>query len=261
MKWAVSGKGGVGKSTLTAALALLLAESGRTVLAVDADPDANLASFLGIPQARQAEIRTLAEQKALIEERTGAKVKDFGGMFKLNPTVDDLADRFAYAHRGVRLLVLGAVRKGGTGCACPESALLRALVQDLILHRDETLLLDMEAGIEHLGRATVRGVDGLLVVLSPGQRAVEAFHRIRRLGADIGLTRIRAVLNGVRTAAEEDFLRQALPGIEIAGVIPEAAGLRAADRDGMSVLDGLDAAARSALSVLLDGLIHSEASR
>jgi len=260
MKWAVSGKGGVGKSTLTAALALLLAQAGRTVLAVDADPDANLASFLGIPQARQAAIRTLADQKALIEERTGAKVRDAGGMFKLNPTVDDLAERFAYAHRGVRLLVLGAVRRGGTGCACPESALLRALVQDLILCRDETLLLDMEAGIEHLGRATVRGVDGLLVVVSPGQRAVDSFHRIARLAGEIGLHRIRAVFNMVRSADEESFLRQALPGVDIAGVIPEAAGLRAADRDGLSVLDGMDAPARGALSGLLDGLIHSEAS-
>ena len=260
MKWAVSGKGGVGKSTLTAALALLLAETGRKVLAVDADPDANLASFLGIPLAEQAALLTIADQKALIEERTGARVRDYGGMFKLNPTVDDLAGRFAYAHRGVRLLVLGAVRRGGSGCACPENTLLRALVQDLVLNREETLLLDMEAGIEHLGRATVRGVDGLLVVLAPGQRAVEAFHRIRRLAADIGLSRIRAVLNGVRTAEEEAFLRQALPGIDIAGVIPEAAGLRAADRDGMSVLEGLDAATRVALTALRDHLFSQEAS-
>ena len=260
MKWAISGKGGVGKSTVTAALALLLAAEGRQVLAVDADPDANLASFLGIPLDRQAAIHTIAEEKAVIEERTGVKLKDYGQMFKLNPTVNDLADRFAYPHRGVNLLVLGAVRGGGTGCACPENTLLRSLVQDLILNRDETLLLDMEAGIEHLGRATVRGVDALLVVLSPGQRAVDAFHRIARLAGDIGLNKIRAVFNKIRSPEEEAFLRQALPGVDVAGVIPEAAGLRAADRDGLSVLSGMDPATRLALQALLDQLLHQEAS-
>ena len=239
MKLAISGKGGAGKSTLAAALTLLLARRGQRVLAVDADPDANLASALGVSSLEQGKIIPIARQAALIEERTGAKVRQYGQIFKLNPEVSDIADRFAYLHRGVALLVLGAVGQGGGGCACPENVLLRALVTDLVLYQNDALILDMEAGVEHLGRATSGGVDCMIVVVEPGQRAVESTRRILRLARDIGLKDIRLVANKVADPPDERFLRESFPEESFLAVIPYREEFRRADRDGSSVLDGL----------------------
>jgi CO dehydrogenase maturation factor len=255
-KLAVSGKGGVGKSTLAAALAILMSQKGRKVLAVDADPDANLAAALGITAQEQREIIPISEQKALIEERTGSKVKQYGQMFKLNPQVSDIADGYSYRHDGISLLVLGAVEQGGSGCACPQSVLLRALVQDLVLHKDETLVLDMEAGVEHLGRATARGVDTMLIVVEPGQRSIDCAHRVLRMGRDIGLKDIRVVANKVTSAADERFIRGALDGQELIGVIPFCEGIRSADRDGKSVLDGCGKELLAAFEGIMGALVE-----
>ena len=228
----------MGKSTLAAALALLLARRGRKVLAVDADPDANLAASLGVPADERRRIVPIARQIALIEERTGAKVGRSGQIFKLNPDVSDIADTFAWRHAGVALLVLGAVERGGGGCACPENVLLKALVSDVVLNRDETLVLDMEAGIEHLGRGTTRGVDLTIIVVEPGQRSVDTAVRVKQLGAEIGLKEFRVVANKVANAADEAFIRAAFREDELLGVLPYSEELRGADRDGRSVLDG-----------------------
>ena len=240
MKLAISGKGGAGKTTLAAGLALLMARNGDRVLAVDADPDPNLASALGIPPDAQKSIVTIARQKALIEQRTGAKVKQYGQIFKLNPDVSDIAERYAYTHEGVALLVLGAVDSGGSGCACPESILLRSLVTDLVLHKDETLVMDMDAGVEHLGRATARGVDMMIVVIEPGQRSIGSALRIRQMAAEAGIRRVSAVANKIRTLDDEQFIREGISGIEIIGTVPYSDGIRAGDRDGISVLDSAD---------------------
>jgi CO dehydrogenase maturation factor len=240
MKIAVTGKGGVGKSTLTAALALLLAQKGRKVLAIDADPDANLASALGVPLEDQKGIVTIARHKDLIEERTGAKVEQYGQIFKLNPEVSDIADTYAWHHRGVDLLVLGAVQGGGAGCACPENVLLKALVQDLVLHRDEALFMDMEPGIEHIGRATARGVTSFIIVVEPGQRSIESFRRISAMSADIGIKNLFVVGNRVRSDADAALIRNAIQGPEIIGLIPYSEAIMATDRDGISAIDNLD---------------------
>lgn len=240
MKLAVSGKGGVGKSTLAAALALLMARRGRTVLALDADPDANLAATLGIPEEKRRQIVPISRQVDLIEKRTGAKVKQYGQIFKLNPEVSDIAGSYATNHEGVALLVLGAVEQGGSGCACPENVLIRALVADLILDKNEALVMDMEAGIEHLGRATARGVDAMLVVVEPGLTSIECARRIEKLSREIGLGNIQFVANRVNGPLDEQFIKTAFSGRDLLGMIPYCEAIRQNDWKGRSVLEGLD---------------------
>ena len=239
MKIAVSGKGGVGKSTVAATLALALARRGAKVLALDCDPDANLAAALGFSAAERAAIVPIAKMAALVEERTGAKVKRYGQMFKLNPEVSDIADQHAVTRRGVALLTLGAVENGGGGCACPESVLIRALVADLVLFKDEALVMDMEAGVEHLGRATARGVDAMLVVVEPGQNSIDCAKRVERMAAQIGVTKLLYVANKVKDAADERFVREALEGRELAEVLPYSEAIRQADQNGSAAFDSL----------------------
>ncbi|MCL1880294.1 MAG: AAA family ATPase [Actinomycetia bacterium] len=235
-KIAVTGKGGVGKSTLAAALALLLSKEGGEVLAFDSDPDANLAQALGISHAEQSKIVPISKQIALIEERTGAKVNRYGQVFKLNPEVHDVADKFAYKRGNISLLVLGAIQAGGSGCACPENVFAQSLTTDLVLFQNQTLIMDMEAGIEHLGRSTVKGVDVVVCVVEPGQRSIDAAITIDRMAREIGLQHVEFVANKVANAGEEDYVREQLPS-EPLGIIPYSDTIRAADRDGVSVLD------------------------
>jgi CO dehydrogenase maturation factor len=259
MKIAISGKGGAGKTTLAAALALMLAERGEKVLAVDADPDANLAQALGLREAERSRIVPIARMAALVEERTGAKVDRYGQIFKLNPEVSDIAGKYAYMHRGVALLVLGAIERGGGGCACAESVLLKALVTDLVLYKGETLVMDMEAGVEHLGRATARGVDEMIVVVEPGQRSIDTARRVIRMSAEIGLPDPAFAINKSRGAADEEFARRALaeamkaegrPEPEVLGVIPYSEEIGACDRDGMGVLDAAGPELRAAFEAI-----------
>jgi len=161
MKLAVSGKGGVGKTTFSSLLIRTFNQMGKRVLAIDADPDANLAAGVGIENADR--IVPIAEMKELVFERTGAQPGSIGGFFKLNPKVDDLPDALSATLENIKLMRLGGVKKGGSGCICPESTLLRALVMHIVLARDEVVVMDMEAGIEHLGRATAKAVDKLIV--------------------------------------------------------------------------------------------------
>ena len=254
MKLAISGKGGVGKSTLAATLSLLMAEKGKKVLAVDADPDANLAAALGYSLDEQRKIVPISKQVELIEERTGAKVNQFGQIFTINPEVSDIAEKFASNRNGVSLLVLGAVKRGGGGCACPENVLLRALVADLILFKDEALVMDMEAGIEHLGRATTSGVDTLIIVVEPGIRSIEGSRRIIEMAREIGIKSFNIVANKVDGEEDERFIRETLSDHEIVAIIPFSNELRRADRPGVSVLDGMSPELRGRFEAILDRL-------
>jgi len=235
MKIAISGKGGVGKTMIATLLARTFADSGYSVIAIDADPDANLAATLGFPESER--IIPLSEMKVLIEERTGAQPGGFGNYFKLNPKVDDLPEKYCQEYNRIKLMVMGQVKKGGSGCYCPENVLLQALISHLLLARDEVVILDMEAGIEHLGRATARAVDKLIVVVEPGRRSIETAHRINKLAEDIGLNNIGIVSNKVRSQSDKEFIISCLDGFEFLGFIPYDPAIIDADLANLSLLD------------------------
>jgi CO dehydrogenase maturation factor len=235
MKLAISGKGGVGKTTFSALLIRTLSDMGKKVLAIDADPDANLAAALGIANADK--IIPIAEMKEMIFERTGAQPGTIGGFFRLNPKVDDLPDSVSVKKDNIKLMRLGSVKKGGGGCLCPESTLLKALVMHIVLARDEVVVMDMEAGIEHLGRATAKAVDKLIVVVEPGRRSIDTAEHIRRLAAEIQLNQIFIVGNKIRGAKDEEFLRQHLKDFNILGFLPYTDNLIEADLNGQSPYD------------------------
>lgn len=237
MKIAITGKGGVGKTTLAALLAQAYADMGRQVLAVDADPSPCLAGALGFPTDLRKGLKPIAEMDALIEERTGAKPGTIGGFFTINPRVDDIPERFSVLHRDVRLLEMGSVDLGGSGCICPESAMLKTLFTHLLFRRDDVLILDMYAGVEHLGRATVDFVDAMLVVVEPTQRSLGTAAQIKKLANDIGLTRLWLVGNKVRNEQDAEFLRTSTPGIPVLGLLPADLLVQEADRTGIAVYD------------------------
>jgi CO dehydrogenase maturation factor len=244
-KIAVSGKGGVGKTTLSALLAHIYAERGRSVIAIDADPAGGLAEALGIPRGLAATITPVSEMEELIYERTGAKPGSYGGFFSLSPRVDDIPDRFSISHGAVKFLQLGTIEAGGSGCICPESALLKALVTHLILYRDELMVLDMEAGVEHLGRATAQAVDAFLVVVEPGRRSLTTAARVRDLASDLGIGAVYAVGNKVRSEADWEFIQTHSP-VATLGYLSANPELTDADMRGVGVFEAAPTAAAEA---------------
>jgi CO dehydrogenase maturation factor len=246
MKIAISGKGGVGKTTLSALLAQVYADAGHEVLAVDADPAPCLAGALGFPDELREQLHPISEMDSLIEERTGAKKGTTGGFFTINPRVDDIPERFSVLHRGVRLLEMGSVDLGGAGCICPESALLKTLFTHLLFRDDDVLILDMYAGVEHLGRATVDFVDAMLIVVEPTRRSLGTARQIKKLARDIGLEALWLVGNKVRNKEEEAFLAQESPGIPLLGTLPADLAVQEADRLGLPVYDHVSALCEAA---------------
>jgi len=245
MKFAVTGKGGTGKTTIAGILAHFFRNDGYRVLAVDADPDANLASAIGIPEHDAASIIPISQQRQLVTERTGAKPRQFGQLFKMNPTVSDIPDSFCFDHEGIKLLVFGAVQKGGSGCACPENVLLRSLLSEIILNRDEIVIVDMEAGIEHLGRATASAIDKMLIVVEPGSRSIATSQMIKKLGKDIGLGDFGIVGNKIRTEWQEEWIKKQCEPLPILGLIPYSDAIQDSDLNRKSLIEIIDAGTKS----------------
>ncbi|MFK5954213.1 MAG: AAA family ATPase [Desulfobacterium sp.] len=233
LKLAIGGKGGVGKTTITSLLARCIAhlDQNHSVIAIDADPVANLAAGLGIPE--ETPITPISELSDLIAERTGAQPGTMGGFFTINPKVDDIPDRFSLERDGIKLLVMGTVQSGGSGCICPESTILKALMNHLVLARNEIVIMDMEAGVEHLGRGTSGSMDALVVVVNPGKRSCVAAQKIRKLGHDIGIKRVVVLGNRVGSAEDEALIRESLSDYEIIGFLPEMDEIYMADRKGV----------------------------
>ncbi len=230
MKIAISGKGGVGKTTLAGTLARLFAREGYDVLAIDADPSMNLASALGIGNPP----KPLTEFKELIDERAGGPA----GVFKLNPKVDDIVEKFGVTGPdNVKLLVMGTIERGGSGCMCPASSFLKALMRHVIFKMNSVVIMDMEAGVEHLGRGTTKGIDYMIIVVEPGARSIETAGRIAELARQIGISKFGAVINkaGGDVSEIEDRLKEY--HLPVLGVIPYDATLIEADMENIAPVD------------------------
>jgi CO dehydrogenase maturation factor len=256
MKIAISGKGGVGKTLLASLLAKIFAQSGYSVIAIDADPDANLAATLGFSDPDK--ITPISDMADLIEERTGARPGQSAPYYKLNPKVDDIPDRYAAKIDGIRLMLMGRVKRGGSGCYCPESALLQTLMSHLLIARNEVVIMDMEAGIEHLGRGTARAVDKLIIVVEPGRRSIETALSIRGLASEIGLENLAVVGNKVKNESDREFIISNLPGFDFLGLIPFDQAIVEADHANLSPVESSERVREAVTEIYNALLAHSE---
>ncbi len=235
MKVAITGKGGVGKTTLSSTLARLYADEGRTVLAADVDPDANLGLALRLTQKEVDQIVPISRMRTLVEERTGATAAN--QFYKLNPYVADIPEKFSKDINGVKLLVMGTVDVGGSGCVCPEHVMLKSILSALTYRKNDVVIMDMEAGLEHLGRGTAANMDQFIVVIEPGARSVQTYRNVKRLAKDLGVKRVRVVANKVRDDSDEEFIRSIIPAEDLLGCIHYNTEVIDADRQGKSPYD------------------------
>ena len=235
MKVAITGKGGVGKTTFASTLARLYADEGRTVLAADVDPDANLGLALGLSPEEVDAIVPISRMRSLVEERTGANAAN--KFFKLNPYVADIPDTFSKDINGVKLLVMGTVDLGGSGCVCPEHVMLKAVLSNLTYRKNDVVIMDMEAGLEHLGRGTAANMDQFIVVIEPGARSVQTYRNVKRLANDLGIRKVRVVANKVRDEGDAEYIRGAIPAEDLLGFIHYNSEIIDADRQGKSPYD------------------------
>lgn len=253
MKIAISGKGGVGKTTLAGVMARIIAEGGQRVLAIDADPDSNLAGAIGFTRSELEDIKPLAEMEEFIEERTGAKKGQYGSFFKMNPKVDDIPQRFAIEKKGIKLVTLGNIVQGGGGCFCAENVLLKSLLTYIFIERDEFVIVDMEAGLEHLGRGSTAYIDALIVVVEPGLRSFQTARQVKKLAADLGIKKLFIVGNKVVDERDEALIRENLHGLPLLGSMSYDEKVIEADKLGVSPYD-MDAGIGEEVRRILGGL-------
>jgi CO dehydrogenase maturation factor len=227
VKIAIGGKGGVGKTTVSAIWAQLFADDGLDVLAIDADPNTNLASAFGIPSEQSPE--PLIKMKELIAERTGTGKDAVGAYFRLNPKVIDLPEKYWLETKGLKLLILGAITQAGTGCACPEGAFLKALLTHTILQRQELVLVDLAAGVEFMGRASVQGIDTFIAVVEPGGRSIETANNIAKMAKELGIGCVGAIANKITESAQAELIKSQLKEAVLLGTLPYSRFVQEAD--------------------------------
>jgi CO dehydrogenase maturation factor len=227
MKIAISGKGGVGKTTVMALLANQFKKEGKEVLIIDADPSPHMAQTIGIKDIDK--IKPIADMTELLVERSG-KVQG-SPFYQINPQVDDLLQKFMIEQDGIKLMILGAIQTAEGGCACPENTVLKRMLTKLLLSPTQVVLLDMEAGVEHLGRGTIAGVDHLLIVVIPSKSSVRTALKIKKLAHDSGIPKISFVANLIQDDDDVDFLQEALGEAPVAS-FPDSNVIRKAELSG-----------------------------
>ncbi len=258
MKIAITGKGGVGKTTLSAILSHLYAAEGKRVIAVDADPDANLAQALGVSPYEIEKLRPIADMADLIEERTGAKPGTIGSVFKMNPKVDDLPEEIGYKIDGITLLMMGKAKTASSGCYCPENVLLKQLLKHLVVERDEIVIADMEAGIEHMTRGTSEAVDAFIVVVEPGQRSIQTANTVKEMAKGLGVKKVFFVANKIRTDEDIEFLKRNIKDVQFLGALRFNQSLMDSDIKGISPFHGSPEAVAQVkeIKLQLDAFAH-----
>jgi len=214
MKIAVSGKGGVGKTTVSSNLARLFKKEGFRVYAVDADADSSLGLALGISEEELDQIKPMIEMKDLIGEIAGE-----GALYTLNPEVDSVIGKYSVEFDGIRFLRMGGIKKGGSSCYCRENSFLKALMNSLIMDTKDVVILDMGAGIEHLTRGTSANVDLMLVVTEPSKSSVQTARTVERLAAELGIKEVKFIANKIRTEREKEFIEQNFKPGELLGIV------------------------------------------
>lgn len=246
MKIAVAGKGGVGKTTLAGTLARIYADMGYEVIAFDSDPSMNLHTSLGLENPKP-----VFEYKDLIEERAVVAP----GIYSLNPLVKDIPDLCSTKSKNLRLLVMGTVEKAGGGCICPETTFFKALIRHLVLKSREMLILDTEAGVEHLGRRIAEGFDVFLIVAEPSMKAVEAANRIGELSREMGISRIYCVGNKVVDEDDEKFIKENIR-FEVLGFVPFDSAVVKSDREGKPLAEIPSSTAFKEIRKIADKLLQ-----
>ncbi len=256
MKYAFTGKGGTGKSTIAAIISHYFANDGFEVIAIDADPDANFGLSIGLPAEEAESVIPISEQRKLIKERTGANPREFGQLFRMNPEVKDIPDKFCINFRGIKLLVMGAVRRGGEGCACPENVLLRSLLSEIVLRRNEVVIIDMEAGIEHLGRATAGNVDIMIIIVEPGIQSINTARKIINYGKEIGIKKFGIVGNKIQGNDHELWIRNQFDKKDLLGFISYSNVIRDADILQKPLIDVLDRKLEKEFEIIYKSLLR-----
>jgi len=239
MKIAVSGKGGVGKTLLAGTLSRLFAKDGFEVLAIDNDSAMNLSYTLGVNSHIKKNIVPISEMKEMIDERT----KVFGagpGVYNINPKVSDIPDKFKVSGPdGLQLLVLGSIEEPATGCLCPENALIRTLLYNLLVKRNEIIIVDFEAGLEHLGRGTAKGIDVMLVITEPSQKSLDLCHKIINLSKKLGVINIYLVANKIIDDSQINIINKRIKewDVPLFHTIPFDSEIGKADLNGIAPID------------------------